>query len=87
MLELREWLSRMRFRLFGDLRPCDQQDAVEETFVPTLEFAYKMRNLGGSKGMFHDRAARAQRVTEYIRERCNAPGVVPLVAWDSGAPV
>jgi hypothetical protein len=43
MLELHEWLNHMRFRLFGDLRPWDQQDAVEETFIRTLDFANKMR--------------------------------------------
>jgi hypothetical protein len=50
MLKLHEWLNHMRFRLFGDLRPWDQQDAVEETFIRTLEFAYKMRNPGALYG-------------------------------------
>ena len=35
MLELHEWLNHMRFRLFGGLRPSDQQDVVEETFIRT----------------------------------------------------
>jgi DNA-directed RNA polymerase specialized sigma24 family protein len=71
MLELHEWLNHMRFRLFGDLRPWDQQDAVEETFIRTLEFAYKMRNPGALYGACFTIGlrVRAQRVTEYIRER------------------
>ncbi len=83
MLELHEWLSHMRFRLFGDLRPWDQRDAVEETFIRTLEFAYKMRNPGALYGACFTIGLRvqAQRVTEYIRERCSPPGVVPLVPW------
>src|SRR5690349_20303432 len=43
MLDLHEWLNHRRFKLFGDLRPWDQQDAVEETFIRMLEFAEKMR--------------------------------------------
>jgi DNA-directed RNA polymerase specialized sigma24 family protein len=83
MLELHEWLSRMRFRLFGGLRPWDQQDAVEETFIRTLEFAYKLRNPGKIYGVCFTIGlrVRAQRVTEYIRERSSPPGVVPFVPW------
>jgi DNA-directed RNA polymerase specialized sigma24 family protein len=83
MLELHEWLNRMRFRLFGGLRPWDQQDAVEETFIRTLEFAHKIRNPGALYGACHTIGlrVRAQRVAEYIRERCSPPGVVPLVPW------
>jgi len=83
MLELHEWLNHMRFRLFGGLRPWDQQDAVEETFIRTLEFAYKIRNPGALYGACFTIGlrVRAQRVTDYIRERCCLPGVVPFVPW------
>jgi DNA-directed RNA polymerase specialized sigma24 family protein len=84
MLDLHEWLNRRRFRLFGDLRPWDQQDAVEETFIRTLEFADKMRDPGALYGAFFKigLGVRAERVTEYIRERRSAaPGKVPLVPW------
>lgn len=84
MLDLHQWLNRRRFRLFGDLRPWDQQDAVEETFIRTLEFADKVRDPGALYGACFTIGlrVRAQRVTEYIRERCSAaPGVVPLVPW------
>jgi len=84
MLDLHQWLNRRRFRLFGDLRSWDQQDAVEETFVRTLEFADRMRNPEALYGACFaiGLRVRAQRVTEYIRERRNAPnGVVPGVPW------
>jgi len=84
MLDLHEWLNRRRFRLFGDLRPWDQQDALEETFIRTLEFAAKMRDpiaLYGACFTIGLRV-RAQRITEY-QERCSAaPGVEPQVPWD-----
>jgi DNA-directed RNA polymerase specialized sigma24 family protein len=84
MLDLHEWLNRGRFKLFGDLRPWDQQDAVEETFIRTLEFADKIRDPGALYGACSTIGlrVRAQRVTEYIRERRSAaPGVVPLIRW------
>jgi DNA-directed RNA polymerase specialized sigma24 family protein len=84
MLALHEWLNRRRFRLFGDLRPWDQQDAVAETFILTLEFADRMRNPDALYGACFaiGLRVRAKRVTEYIRERRHAaPGVVPLVPW------
>jgi DNA-directed RNA polymerase specialized sigma24 family protein len=84
MLDLHEWLSRWRVRLFGDLRPWDQQDALQETFIRTLEFADKMRDPGALQGACFKIGlrVRAQCVTEYIRERSRAaPGVVPLVRW------
>ena len=84
MLDLHEWLKRRRFRLFGVLRPWDQQDAVEETFIRTLEFADKMRDPGALYGACFTIGlrVRAERVAEYIRERRSAaPGVVPLVPW------
>jgi DNA-directed RNA polymerase specialized sigma24 family protein len=84
MLDLHDWLNRRRFRLFGDLRPSDQQDAVEETFIRTLEFADKMRDPGALYGACFTIGlrVRAAHVTEYIRERyTTAPGVVPLVPW------
>jgi DNA-directed RNA polymerase specialized sigma24 family protein len=83
MLELHEWLIRMRFRLFGGLRPWDQQDALAETFIRTLEFAHKMRKPSALYGACFTIGlrVRAQRVAEYIRERCSPPGVVPLVPW------
>jgi DNA-directed RNA polymerase specialized sigma24 family protein len=83
MLELHEWLSRMRFRLFGGLRPWDQQDALAETFIRTLEFAHKMRKPSALYGACFTIGlrVRAQRVAEYIRERCSPPWVVPLVPW------
>ncbi len=84
MLDLHEWLNRQRFRLFGDLRSWDQQDAVAETFIRTLEFADRMRDSGALYGACFSIGlrVRAQHVTEYIRERRHAaPGVVPLVPW------
>jgi len=84
MLALHEWLNRQRFRLFGGLRSSDQQDAVAETFIRTLEFADRMRNPGALYGACFaiGLRVRAKRVTEYIRERRHAaPGVVPLVPW------
>jgi DNA-directed RNA polymerase specialized sigma24 family protein len=84
MVDLHEWLNRRRFRLFGDLRPEDQQDALEETFIRTLEFAGKMRDLGALYGACFTIGlrARAERVAEYVRERCvAASGIVPLVPW------
>ena len=84
MLDLHDWLNRRRFRLFGDLRRWDQQDAVEETFVRTLEFADRMRNPAALYGACFaiGLRVRAHRVTEYIRERRHAArGVVPLVPW------
>jgi len=84
MLDLHEWLNHRRFSLFGVLRPWDQQDAVEETFIRTLEFADKMRDPGAFYGACFTIGlrVRAERVTEYIRERRSAaPGVVPLVPW------
>jgi DNA-directed RNA polymerase specialized sigma24 family protein len=83
MLELHEWLSRMRFRLFGGLRPWDQQDALAETFIRTLEFAHKMRKPSALYGACFTIGlrVRAQLVAEYIRERGSPPGVLPLVPW------
>jgi DNA-directed RNA polymerase specialized sigma24 family protein len=84
MLDLHEWLNRQRFRLFGGLRSSDQQDALAETFTRTLKFADRMRNPGALYGACFaiGLRVRAQRVTEYIRERRSAaPGVVPLVPW------
>jgi len=84
MLDLHKWLSRRRFKLFGDLRPWDQQDAVEETFIRTLEFAGKMRDPGLLRTACFTIGlrVRAQRVAEYVRERRRAaPGIVPLVPW------
>jgi DNA-directed RNA polymerase specialized sigma24 family protein len=84
MLALHEWLNRQRFRLFGGLRSSDQQDAVAETFIRTLEFADRMRNPSALYGACFaiGLRVRAQRITEYIRERRHAaPGVVPLVPW------
>jgi DNA-directed RNA polymerase specialized sigma24 family protein len=84
MLDLHEWLNRRRFRLFGDLRSSDQQDALEETFIRTVEFADKMRDPSALYGACFaiGLRVRAQRVAEYVRERRNAaPGVVPLVPW------
>jgi DNA-directed RNA polymerase specialized sigma24 family protein len=84
MLDLHKWLNRKRFRLFGDLRSSDQDDAVAETFLRTLEFADRMRNPGALYGACFaiGLRVRAKRVTEYIRERRHAPpGVMPLVPW------
>jgi len=83
MLKLHEWLNHMRFRLFGGLRPWDQQDALAETFIRTLEFVHKVRDPGALYGACFTIGlrVRAQRVTEYIQERCRPPGVVPLVPW------
>ena len=84
MLDLHEWLNRRRFRLFGDLRSSDRQDALEETFIRTVEFADKMRDPSALYGACFaiGLRVRAQRVAEYVRERRNAaPGVVPLVPW------
>jgi len=84
MLDLHEWLHRRRFRLFGNLRPWDQQDAVHETFIRTLEFADKIRDPGALYAACFTIGlrVRAQRIAEYIQERCSAPpGVVPLVPW------
>jgi DNA-directed RNA polymerase specialized sigma24 family protein len=84
MLALHEWLNRRRFRLFGDLRPWDQQDALAETFTRTLEFADRMRDPGALYGACFaiGLRVRAQRISEYIRERRSAaPGAEPLVRW------
>jgi len=84
MLDLHQWLNRQRFRLFGGLRSSDQQDAVADTFIRTLEFADKMRDPSALYGACFSIGlrVRAQRVTEYVRERRHAaPGVVPLVPW------
>jgi DNA-directed RNA polymerase specialized sigma24 family protein len=84
MLDLHEWLHRRRFRLFGNLRPWDQQDAVHETFIRTLEFADKIRDPGAIYAACFTIGlrVRARCIAEYIQERCSAPpGVVPLVPW------
>lgn len=85
MLELHEWLNRWRFRLFGRLRPCDRQDAIEETFVRTLEFAPKMRNPDAlrSASLTIGLRIRAKRIEEYIHEReRNRPHMEPVVSWN-----
>ena len=84
MLDLHEWLRRRRYSLFGKLRPWDQQDALEETFIRTLEFADKIRDPGALYAACFTIGlrVRARWITEYIQERCSAPpGVVPLVPW------
>lgn len=83
MLDPHAWLNRRRFRLFGDLRPWDQQDAIEETYMRTLEFANQIRDPGALYGACFTigMRVRAQCIAEYVRERCGAPGVVPLVPW------
>lgn len=70
MLELHEWLERRRFWLFGGLWPCDQKDAVAETFVRTVEFAEKMRDPGALYGacVTIGLRIRARRMREYINE-------------------
>jgi DNA-directed RNA polymerase specialized sigma24 family protein len=85
MLDLHEWLNHRRFRLFGDLRSWDQQDALEDTYIRTLEFADKMRDPSALYGACFTIGlrVRAERITEYIRERCSAaPGVERLASWD-----
>jgi DNA-directed RNA polymerase specialized sigma24 family protein len=83
MLDLHEWLHRRRFRLFGNLRPWDQQDALDETFIRTLEFADKMHDPGALYAACYTIGlrVRARCIAEYVQERCSAPGVVPLVPW------
>ena len=84
MLELHEWLNRWRFRLFGVLRPCDLQDAIEDTFLQTLEFAPKMRDRNAlrSASITIGLRIRAKRIQEYIRERQGGqPNVEPAASW------
>src|SRR5690348_2511601 len=70
MLNLHAWLNQRRFWLFGGLWPCDQKDAVAETFVRTLEFADKMRDPGALYGacVTIGLRIRARRMREYINE-------------------
>jgi DNA-directed RNA polymerase specialized sigma24 family protein len=84
ILDLHAWLNRHKFRLFGDLRPWDQQDAVEETFIRALEFAGRIRDPRALHGACFTIGlrVRAKRVSEYIQERRSTPGVVPLVRWN-----
>lgn len=85
MLALHEWLSRRRFGLFGGLRECDRQDAIEETFVQTLEFAPKMRDPEALRGACHTIGLRirAKRIEQYIHERQgDRPYAEPVVSWD-----
>ena len=84
-LELHDWLSRYRFRLFGGLRQSDQQDAIEETFVKTLEFAPKMRNPDALRSacLTIGQRIRAKRIGEYIHERqCERPRAEATVSWN-----
>jgi DNA-directed RNA polymerase specialized sigma24 family protein len=86
VMDLYEWLNRRRFSLFGDLRRWDQQDAIQEAFIRTLDFAGRMLDHGAIYGACYTIAlrVRAQRIAdiaEYIQERCSPPGVVPLVQW------
>jgi DNA-directed RNA polymerase specialized sigma24 family protein len=81
MLDMHEWLRRRRFRLFGNPRPWDQQDALQETFIRTLECADKIRDPGAIYAACFT-IGLCVRAHEYIQERCSAPpGVVPLVPW------
>ena len=83
MLGLYEWLNRRRGSLFGTLRECDQQDAVEETFLQTIAFAPKMRNPSGLRSacLTIGLRVRAKRIQDYIHERMGAAAVDPIVLW------
>lgn len=84
-LELHDWLSRYRFRLFGGLRQSDQQDAIEETFVQTLEFAPKMRNPDALRSacLTIGQRIRMKRIGEYIHERqCERSQAEGTVSWN-----
>lgn len=83
MIELHEWLTRRRYGLFGTLRFCDQQDALQETFLLTIEFAEKMRDLRAlHRACFTiGLRVRARRISEYVHERRVAV-VDPSVSWN-----
>lgn len=82
MLALYGWLKRRRFLIFGSLRPDDQEDAMNETFLQTLAFAGKLRNPQALHSACYTIGLRIRimRVREYARENPGA-GLEPVHLW------
>jgi len=83
VLQLYDWLNRRQARLFGTLRQCDRQDAVDETFVQALGFAPKLRNPVAlrSASLTIALRIRARLIYAYIHERSGDRPVEPVVSW------
>lgn len=83
VLELYDWLNRRRSRLFGSLRQCDRQDAVEETFAQTLAFAPKLRNPDALRSacLTIGLRIRAKQIWIYSHESAGERSVEPVVSW------
>jgi len=84
IVELHEWLNRLQFKLFGTLRDQDREDAVEETFLQTLVFLPKLRDLGAVRGACLTIGARirARRIGQYAQETTGRRPIEPIVGWN-----
>ncbi|HKW99009.1 MAG TPA: sigma-70 family RNA polymerase sigma factor [Bryobacteraceae bacterium] len=82
MLALYGWLQRRRFLIFGSLRPDDQEDAVNETFLQTLAFARRLRDPQALRAACYTIGMRIRimRVREYAREN-PAADFEPVHLW------
>src|SRR5579872_2226231 len=84
VIELYEWLNKRRSRLFGDLRECDRQDAIEETFVQTLAFIPKLRNPDALRSacLTIGMRIRSRHISVYCHEYRGHRQVETVVSWN-----